>query len=98
MLKVTLVKSIIAGEPRNVKTAHALGLRKIGQSNIFDDTESIRGMIHKIKHLLKVEEVEDQPRRRRRIIRGQASAAAAPVAEVEAAPKKAKKAKKEETE
>lgn len=97
MLKVTLVKSIIAGEPRNVKTAHALGLRKIGQSNIFDDTESIRGMIHKIKHLLKVEEVEDQPRRRRRIIRGQASAAA-PVVEAEAAPKKAKKAKKEETE
>lgn len=96
MLKVTLVKSIIAGEPRNVKTAHALGLRKIGQSNLFEDTESIRGMIHKIKHLLKVEEVEDQPRRRRRIIRGQASAA--PVAEVEAAPKKAKKAKKEETE
>lgn len=97
MLKVTLVKSIIAGEPRNVKTAHALGLRKIGQSNIFEDCESIRGMIHKIKHLLKVEEVEDQPRRRRRIIRGLGSAPAAPE-QAETAPKKAKKAKKEETE
>lgn len=97
MLKVTLVKSIIAGEPRNVKTAHALGLRKIGQSNIFEASDSIKGMIHKIKHLVSVEEVEDQPRRRRRIIRG-AAAAAAPQAEAAPAPKKAKKAKTEETE
>lgn len=96
MLKVTLVKSIIAGEPRNVKTAHALGLRKIGQSNVFEASDSIKGMIHKIKHLVSVEEVEDQPRRRRRIIRG----AAAPVVQAEAAPapKKAKKAKTEESE
>lgn len=95
MLKVTLVKSIIAGEPRNVKTAHALGLRKIGQSNIFEASDSIKGMIHKIKHLVSVEEVEDQPRRRRRIIRG---GAAAPQAEAAPAPKKAKKAKTEESE
>lgn len=96
MLKVTLVKSIIGGEPRNVKTAHALGLRKIGQTNIFEASDSIKGMIHKIKHLVSVEEVEDQPRRRRRIIRG--VAAAAPQAEAAPAPKKAKKAKTEESE
>lgn len=95
MLKVTLVKSLIAGEPRNVKTAHALGLRKIGQSNVFDDTPAIRGMIHHVKHLLKVEEVEEQARRRRRVIRGEATPAA-PAAEP--APKKATRKKKEESE
>jgi large subunit ribosomal protein L30 len=94
MLKVTLVKSLIAGEPRNVKTAHALGLRKIGQSNVFDDTPAIRGMIHHVKHLLKVEEVEEQARRRRRVIRGEAAAAPA----AEPAPKKAARKKKEESE
>lgn len=81
MLKVTLVKSLIAGEPRNVKTAHALGLRKIGQSNVFDDTLAIRGMIHHIKHLLTVETVEEQPVRRRRVIKGNGKLAARKEAE-----------------
>jgi large subunit ribosomal protein L30 len=76
MLKVTLVKSLIAGEPRNVKTAHALGIRKIGQTNIFDDTPAIRGMIHHIKHLVLVETVDEQPVRRRRVIKGNGKLAA----------------------
>lgn len=93
MLKVTLVKSLIAAEPRNKKTAHALGLRKIGQSNTFEDTPAIRGMIHHVKHLLKVENVEDGTIRRRRVIRG--SAEAAPSApEVAEAPKPKRTTKK----
>ena len=90
MLKVTLVKSLIAAEPRNKRTVHALGLRKISQSNTFEDTPAIRGMIHHVKHLLKVEEVEGEPTRRR-VIRGEkAEAASAPMTEApEKAPAKA---------
>ena len=67
MLKVTLVKSKIANTPRNRATVKALGLNKIGSSNTFDDSPSIRGMIHKVKHLLLVEELaEGEVVRRRR--------------------------------
>lgn len=65
MLKVTLVKSVIGSTPANRATVYALGLRKIGQSNTFEDTQSTRGMIHKVKHLLKVEEAEGEKVRRR---------------------------------
>lgn len=67
MLKVTLVKSKIANTPANRATVKALGLNKMGSSNTFDDSASIRGMIHKVKHLLKVEEIEggEVVRRRR---------------------------------
>lgn len=57
-IKVTLTKSLIGQVPKNRKTVYALGLRKIGQSNTFEESESIRGMIHKVKHMIKVEEVE----------------------------------------
>lgn len=66
MLKVTLVKSLIKAKPVNRKTAHALGLRKISQFNTFEDTPAIRGMIHNVKHLLTVEEIEDTTKVRRR--------------------------------
>jgi len=67
MLKVTLYKSIIGNTPANRATVKALGLGKIGSSNTFDDSASIRGMIHKVKHLLKVEEIDggEVVRRRR---------------------------------
>jgi large subunit ribosomal protein L30 len=96
MLKVTLVKSLIGAEPRNMKTAHALGLRKISQSNTFEDTPAIRGMIHHVKHLLKVEEVEGTPTRRRVIRGAKAEApAAAPKKEKALPPKKEAAPKKE---
>jgi len=57
-LHITLVKSTIAAIPVHKKTVAALGLRKIGQTVVKDDTPSIRGMIFRVKHMLKVEEVE----------------------------------------
>lgn len=66
MLKVTLVKSKIGNTPANRATVKALGLNKIGSSNTFNDSPSIRGMIHKVKHLLKVEELADGEVVRRR--------------------------------
>ena len=56
-LKVTLVKSTI-GEVAAVKgTVAALGLKKIRSSRELEDTPAIQGMIAKVKHLVKVENI-----------------------------------------
>ena len=56
-LKITLVHSAI-GRPENQKvTVRTLGLRKLQNSVIHEDTPQIRGMINKVQHLVKVEEV-----------------------------------------
>lgn len=59
MLRIKLVKSIIGNTPRNRATVKALGLRKMQQTVEKQDCPEIRGMIHKVKHLLEVEEVKD---------------------------------------
>lgn len=56
-LKITLIKSPIAAIPKQRATIKALGLRKIRQTNIHQDNKAIRGMIQKVNHLVKVEEV-----------------------------------------
>ena len=56
-IKVTLVKSTI-GQIASVKgTVAALGLKKIRSSSELDDNASVRGMIAKVAHLVKVENV-----------------------------------------
>ena len=56
-LKVTLVKSTIACLKNQKANVEALGLRKVGSSNTFEDTPVVRGMIKKVSHLVKVEEI-----------------------------------------
>lgn len=56
-LKITLVKSPIGAIPKQRQTIKALGLRKIRQVHIHEDNQAIRGMIQKVNHLVKVEEV-----------------------------------------
>lgn len=56
-LKVTLVKSPLKAIPKQRLTIRALGLRKIRQEHIHEDNKAIRGMIQKVNHLVKVEEV-----------------------------------------
>ena len=56
-LKVTLVKSTIGAIPKQVKTVEALGLHKLNSSNELPDNEAVRGMIWKVRHLVKVEEI-----------------------------------------
>ena len=58
-LKITLVKSPIASLQRHIDTVKALGLHKIGQSVIKEDNACIRGQIFAVKHMLKVEEVNE---------------------------------------
>jgi len=59
-IKVTLVKSTIGSTQDMKDTVKSLGLRKINSSAIHEDTASIRGMAFKVRHLVKVEEVEAQ--------------------------------------
>ncbi len=58
MLRITLVKSPIGYSRRQKHTARSLGLRKMWAVAYHEDTPMIRGMIERIKHLVKVEEVE----------------------------------------
>jgi len=56
-LKVILKKSKYGRAKNHLQCVHGLGLRKIGHEVVVEDTPSIRGMINKVKYLLKVEEV-----------------------------------------
>lgn len=58
-VKVTLVRSVIGYTEDQRATARALGLRKMHQSRIHVETPQIAGMLHKIRHLLQVEEVTE---------------------------------------
>ena len=55
-LCVTWVKSGIGYAKVQRRTLKALGFRRLNQSVTHDDSRSIRGMINKVKHLVKVEE------------------------------------------
>ncbi|MCK4272243.1 50S ribosomal protein L30 [bacterium] len=56
-LKITQKRSAIGRQKRQKLTIRALGIRKMHQSVVHDDTPQIRGMIAKVSHLVKVEEV-----------------------------------------
>jgi large subunit ribosomal protein L30 len=56
-LKVTQERSLISQCKRNRAVVKGLGLTRIGKSVIVDNTPAFRGMIKKVIHLVKVEEV-----------------------------------------
>ena len=56
-LKITQVKSRIGATAQQRKNLDALGLRKIRQSVEHEDSVIIKGMLERVKHLVKVEEV-----------------------------------------
>ena len=53
-LRITLTRSIIGLSPRQEATVKALGLRRMHQSASHDDTSTVRGMIAKVPHMLRV--------------------------------------------
>lgn len=57
-LNVKLVKSTIGCKKDQIATVAALGLRKIRDVKVHNDTPQIRGMIRKVSHLVEVEESE----------------------------------------
>ena len=54
-ITVKLVKSIIGTKQDHRATVRGLGLRKLNSSAVLEDTPAVRGMIHKVQYLLKVE-------------------------------------------
>ncbi len=55
-LEITLTRSVIGRKKDQKDTVEALGLKKIRQSVVLDDTPQIRGMINKVSHLVSVKE------------------------------------------
>lgn len=58
-VKVTLKRSLIGRPETQRKTVRALGLRKINSVVELPDNPAIRGQLHKVEHLIKVEEIAD---------------------------------------
>ncbi len=56
-LKITLVKSPIGAKPKQKKTVEALGLKKLNSTVEQPANDAIKGMVFKVKHLVKVEEI-----------------------------------------
>ena len=56
-LRITMVKSGIGYAEDQKKTLKALGLGRLNQSVVHEDSASLRGMVIKVRHLVKVEAV-----------------------------------------
>jgi len=56
-LRITQRRSAIGRHRRQKQTLEALGIRRLHQSAIHDDTPQIQGMIARVGHLLEVETV-----------------------------------------
>nr|WP_294544194.1 50S ribosomal protein L30 [uncultured Rhodopila sp.] len=56
-VRVTQIKSALGRKPGQKETLVGLGLNKIRASRELEDTPSARGMILKVAHLIKVEEL-----------------------------------------
>ena len=75
-LKVTQVRSAIGTKPKHRGTLRALGLRRLGQSNVLPDRPEIRGMLARVPHLVRVEAAAETSSTPRPTRRGSAAGAA----------------------
>ena len=57
-LKITQVRSLIGSKQGHKRTVRALGLKRIRDTRMHEDTPQIRGMLHKVRHLVSYEEVD----------------------------------------
>jgi large subunit ribosomal protein L30 len=55
-LKITLLKSTIGFNRTQAETVRGMGLRRIRHTVELPDTPATRGMIHKVRHLVSVQE------------------------------------------
>lgn len=58
-VKVTLTRSLIGRPETQRRTIQALGLRKLNSTVEHEDTPAIKGMLHKVEHLIKVEKISE---------------------------------------
>ena len=57
-LKVTQIRSVVGSKQGHKRTVRALGLKRIRDSRVHQDTPQIRGMVQKVQHLVRAEEVK----------------------------------------
>ena len=55
-MKVTQFKSKNGSDQRQLDTLRSLGLRRIGHTVEVKDTPEARGMVHRVRHLVRIEE------------------------------------------
>lgn len=58
-LKITLIKSFIGRPEKHRRILRGMGLTRMNRTVILNDTPQIRGMVNKVCHLVKMEEVND---------------------------------------
>lgn len=56
-LEITLSRSVIGRTERQKKTVQTLGLKKVNESVVREDTPAVRGMIEKVAHIVTVKEL-----------------------------------------
>ena len=56
-IEITLKRSVIGKKENQIKTVQTLGLKKINDTAVHNDTPAIRGMINKVSHLVMVKEL-----------------------------------------
>jgi large subunit ribosomal protein L30 len=57
-LKVTQIKSVISEKQNQRDTLRSLGLKRIGDSVVREDSQANRGYVRTVAHLVKVEEID----------------------------------------
>ncbi|RBP97552.1 50S ribosomal protein L30 [Bifidobacterium aemilianum] len=57
-IKITLVKGLVNQKPNQRASVQTLGLRKIGQSVVREDTPANRGLANAVRHLVTIEETD----------------------------------------
>jgi len=57
-LKVTQLKSSNGGKQNQRDSLRTLGLKRIGDIVVREDTKSVRGLVNTVAHLVKVEEID----------------------------------------
>ena len=53
-ISITLINSVIGNKQDQRRTVESLGLKRINHTVVHEDTASIRGMVHKVRHLVRV--------------------------------------------
>jgi large subunit ribosomal protein L30 len=71
-IRVVQVRSSIGTRPAHRGTLRALGLGRVGKSNVLPDRPEIRGMIARVPHLVAVADVDEEPTPRRSLRSGHA--------------------------
>ena len=59
VLKITQIKSVIGVQKDHHGTLRSLGLGRIGKTTVREDSPALRGQLHQVGYLLRVEETEE---------------------------------------